>query len=150
MKIKDKINEDFIKSFKAKNFIRKDILGMLKTKITEAEKKDGKELTDDQVFNVINSALKQVEQTIVATQGNTESTVYKEAVQEKEILLTFLPSQMTDVEIEDEIDSILVDMIFPADQKNRAVGSIMKHFKERFNGQYNSGTLKSIVDRKLA
>lgn len=148
--MKNRINSEFIAAFKAKDMFRKDVLGMLKTKITEAEKKDGKELNNDQVFNVINSSLKQVEQTIAATVGNTESNVHQEALKEKEILLSFLPTQMTDAEIEAEVIEVLKESVFPADQKNRAVGGIMKHFKEKFNGQYNSGSLKAIVDRILA
>jgi len=148
--MKQRINSEFITAFKAKDMFRKDVLGMLKTRITEAEKKDGKELTDDQVMNVINSSLKQVEQTISMTQSNPESSVYTEALKEKEILMSFMPTQLTDAEIESEVIAILEDMIFPPEQSKQAMGAVMRYFKEKFNGQYNAATLKSIVDRFLA
>lgn len=149
--MKQRINSEFIAAFKAKNFMRKDILGMLKTKITEAEKKDGKELSDDQIFNVINSSLKQVEQTILATKINSESKIYKEAMQEKEILLSFLPSQMTHEELYEKVNEMFCDENSSIKElkQNQALGIIMGNFKKNYNGRYNSNELKSIIDRVL-
>lgn len=147
--MKQRINKEFIDAFKAKETFKKDVLGMLKTKITEAEKKDGKELSNDQIFNVINSSLKQVEQTIVATVSNTESKVYQDAILEKEILLTFLPKQMTEDEIRTEVVDFINDKKIDLSEKNKSMGMIMKFFKEKYNGKYNAGSLKSIVDKEI-
>lgn len=148
MNLKVKINEDFKAAFKAGEKLKKDCLGMLKTKITEAEKKDGKELDDNGILNIISTYSKQLQQTIDALtkagQGNVELAI--NTVLEQKILSEYLPKQLTEDEIVDICKSVAEDVIAPP---NMMLGVLMKHFKENYNGQYNSAVLKGIVDRLL-
>lgn len=151
MTLKERINSEFTEAYKAKNMFKKTALGMLKTKITEAEKKEGKELNDSDIISVVSSAVKQIDQTILSyTENKADEEKINDAIKEKEILASYLPKQMTDAEMKAEVLVIMEDMIFPPDQAKQALGGIMKHFKTNYNGQYNPVNLKSIIDEIFA
>ena len=81
MKLKERINADYITAFKEKNVIAKSALSGLKAKILEAEKSGpaGTELSDGELFKILLSNVKQRKQSIeirlLNLQAKTELTV---------------------------------------------------------------------------
>lgn len=58
MKLKERIQNDFITAMKAKDEIAKTALSGIKAKITEAEKANGNtELSEDELIKVIKKAM---------------------------------------------------------------------------------------------
>ena len=150
MTLQQTINAAFIKAFKAGEKEKKMTLSMVKAAITEAEKKEGKELTDTEVLAIIQSYDKKLDQTIdmlvKGNQGDSDLAIATKA--EKEFIAVYLPAQMTEQEIDVQISNLMegLDM----SNKGKATGSIMNFFKVNNNGRYNPAILKSLIDKKMA
>lgn len=149
--LKGRISADFIKAMKAGQKDVKMTLSMLKTAITEGEKKEGKELTDAEVLAIIQKYDKSLDQTLLGlTQGGKgDSELAATTRAEKELIATYLPAQMTEDEIRKEVELIFGGS-FDRSNKGKATGLAMKHFQLHYAGNYNSAVLKGIVDEVLA
>lgn len=140
MSLKKKIDADFIQAFKDKNTLKKDTLGMLKTKISEGEKKDGKELSDADIVNIIKAYDKQLDQTIASV---SDGQLKDNTLLEKQVVSEYLPKQMSEGEITEKVKEFVESytgdskMLFP---------EIMKYFKGKYNGSYNAAVVKSVFE----
>lgn len=153
MTLKEIITIDFMTAFKVGDKAAKMTLGMLKAAITEAEKHEsnkGRELTDVDYLAVVQSYDKKLDQTINAmvNAGKGDMQAAVETLAEKKIIAKYLPTQMTDEAIRTEVGR-LFESISDKSNKNKVVGTIMGEFKKVFNGTYNAGKLKIIVDQLI-
>lgn len=151
MTLKERINSDYLAAFKARDTDKKNALSVLKARITEEEKKQKVEnLDDSSVLTVIAALAKQRQQTIeiYKYQVNTSPMVRPALDKEEEelfLLQSYLPQQLSDSEITTELDRIFAGLV----PGSNFIGLVMKHFKEKFNGQYDSKQLKTKVDSYL-
>lgn len=142
MELKAQINSDFIQAMKDKNEKVKMTLRMLKSKITEAEKKSGSvDLTDAQIVAIIGTYGKQLNDTINQAPGTALAT---SSQAELEIIAKYLPKQMTEDEIREKV-MLTLDINNP----KQTLGIVMSFFKTNYAGQYDAKVLKSIVDECL-
>ena len=129
MALIEKINEDFLVAYKAKEMSRKDFLGVLKTEVT----KESKTPEDSYIVGKIKSMIKNAEAT------NSLSEL------ELEILNGYLPQQLS----EDTLTSTIKDFIERNGIKSpKEMGKIMSFLKTDFDGQYD-GKMASIIIRQL-
>lgn len=143
--LKKRINAEYVQAMKDRNGRKKDVLALLKTDITQEEKKNGnQELTDAQIMPVILRAAKQRDQVIesLKEKGPEYQPYIDAALSERAIIEEFLPKQLTNQEIETEIDKLIAD-------GSNNMGLIMKHFSSNYAGQYNSKELSNIVKNKM-
>ena len=56
--MKEQIQSDYIAAFKAKETLKKDVLGLLKGAIQNAEINKKEELTDDEIIDIVNKQIK--------------------------------------------------------------------------------------------
>lgn len=129
MSLIEKINEDFMLAYKAKDMEKKDFLGVLKTEIT----KESKTPEDSYVVSKIKSMIKNAEATSSLSEG------------ELQILNNYLPKQLS----EDSLREIIKDVI----EKNniespKEMGKVMSFLKTGFDGQYD-GKLASTITKEL-
>lgn len=149
--IREKINKDFIIAMKSKDSITKDSLGMLKSKITEADKRNGKEIDDITVLSVIQSYVKQIEQSITPIKDNPSHTETLDKLEkEKHLIMSYLPKQLSN----NELSTILNNLKNETDQNtlkniNAFKGIVMKYFKLNYNGQYNAAELNKLIEQTI-
>jgi len=147
MNLKEKIQKDFIVAMKAKDENAKAALSGIKAKITEAEKANGNsELSDAEVIKVINKAIKQREesQKIYEEAGRSEMAIIE--CDEACVLRNYMPSQMTESEIEVEIKKIMA-VIDSGGNRNKLVGQTMGTFNKNFQGRADVSTVKNIIEK---
>lgn len=132
--LKQQISEKIKTAMKDKNSNLLNTLRSILTKITETEKLNlNKELSDEQILNVIEKLAKQREETIILfKQGNRKDLVETEQYQ-LNILKEYLPSKMS----EDETKKVIQEAI-SAGANN--IGSLMKELNKYGN----------LIDKKLA
>jgi uncharacterized protein YqeY len=146
MTIKEKIQADFIAAMKAKNEIEKSTLSTIKAKITEGEKANGnKELSDDEVIKVINKAIKQREESmkIYGEAGRVELAA-KEA-DEAIVLKRYMPTQMTEVEIEAAVREIIQEFDGVVTNANALAGKTMGAFNKKYQGRADAKVVSEII-----
>lgn len=123
--IKEQINKDYMTAFKMKNTVAKNLLSVVKGEIQNAEKNTGVEnLTDEDVLKILIKASKSLKETIKSLapiEGKGEDIV--QACAELAIIESYLPKQMTKLEIETKVDELLSNGI-------TQIGQIMKEFAQ--------------------
>jgi uncharacterized protein YqeY len=129
MSLIEKINKDFMLAYKAKEMEKKDFLGVLKTEVT----KESKTPEDEYVVAKIKSMIKNAE----ATNSLSEA--------ELSVLETYLPTQLSEVELEVIINEFITTMGL---NTPRDMGKVMSYLKTEYDGQYD-GKVASNITKKI-
>lgn len=130
--------------------IRKDMQGAKKDKLTVkanllstlyseifTQSKSGKEMTEDDEIKIIRKFIKNADETL--SFGVNDET-RKKLEEEKTILETYLPKQLS----KDEIDTIVSKLV----SEGKTMKEIMPFFKENYNGRYDGKTVSEAVKTK--
>ena len=150
MKLKDRIQNDFIVAMKAKDENAKIALSGLKAKITEAEKANGNvELSEDDLIKVINKAIKQREESEqIYQQAGRQDMAQKEA-DEVKVLRTYMPAQMTLEEIEPIVFDIIENLKSVTTNRNTLIGKAMGEFNKNYQGKADLKVVSSVIHKIL-
>lgn len=105
--IKAKIFEDLKEAMKNADTFRRDTLRLLNSAFKQVEVDKRIELSDEDVIGILKSAYKQREDALQSyIAGNREDLAQKEKA-EMEIILQYLPKQLNDEELEEEMKKII-------------------------------------------
>ena len=147
MKLKNRIQNDFITAMKAKDEIAKMALSGIKAKITEAEKVNGNtELSEDELIKVINKAIKQREESQKIYEYAGRVDMARKEADEACVLRAYMPSQMSESEIEDEVKKIMA-VIDAGGNRNKLIGQTMGTFNKNFQGRADASIVKNIIEK---
>ena len=115
MILKEKINSDYIKAFKDKNFTLKTLLGTIKGEIQTVEKNQMVDsLSNEEVTKILNKFAKNLRENIkIANDAKSQS--------ELEVVESYRPKNLSNEEIQSKIDTLV-----SSGMKN--MGEIMKEF----------------------
>jgi uncharacterized protein YqeY len=106
-----------------------------------------KELDDQEIIEVISTLVKQRRESIrMYREGNRPDLVEKEEA-ELEVLLGFLPAQLSSVDIEALVDRIISET---GAQGAKDMGRVMKALTPLTAGKADGKTVSDIVRQKLA
>ena len=149
MILKEQIQIDFISAMKNKDESTKSALSGLKSKITEAEKVNGSELSDDDILKLINKGIKQREESIrLFINGGRPELAVKES-EERIVLMNYLPEQMTDEEIETAVREIMVDLPTMTNA-NALSGKTMGEFNKKYQGKADSKRVLDVIKKVVS
>ncbi len=149
MTIKEKIQADFIAAMKAKDENAKIALSGIKAKITEAEKtNNNQELSDDEIIKVINKAIKQREESAKIYSEAGRSEMATKELLELNVLMDYMPAQMTEAEIEVAVKEIMVG-IDHGGNMNKLTGQTMGMFNKTYQGRADSKLVSEIIKRVI-
>ncbi len=138
--LKERISREYVEAFKARNTIKKNLLGVIKAEITTQEKNSNvTDLSDDNVLKIIKKVSKNISETL-SQADNAESR------EELAIVEEFLPKQMSEVEVEAEVAKVIAETgaSSPAD-----MGKVMGGFNAKFAGKADNKTVSIIVKKLL-
>ncbi len=130
MGLKEKINEDFMLAFKAKDMEKKNFLGVVKGEIQNEMGRSGKE-DDETVLSILKKMEKSLKQT------NTE-----ESLRELGYIEPYLPKLMDEVLIRSILESY----------KNTGIndmGKMMGAFNKEYKGKADNAVVSKIVKEVL-
>ncbi len=135
MSMMDKITEQLRDAMKSGDDTRAATLKMLKSDIMYEKAKTGEEPGDEKVMEIIARAAKRRKESIAeyTKGGRPELAASEEA--ELTIIEEYLPKQLSDSEIEEELKALLASMGSPTKKDfGRVMGQCMKEFKGRAEG----------------
>jgi uncharacterized protein YqeY len=135
MSLKETINADFMKAFKAKEMVKKNFLGVIKGEI-QIEEGRGTVATDEVVLTILKKMEKSLKQT------NTE-----ESLGELEYIKGYLPQLMSESEI---IDIVTEYIEGKGTSSTTNQGSFMKEFNANYKGKADNSIVMSTFNRILA
>jgi uncharacterized protein YqeY len=148
MTIKERIQVDFIKAMKSKDEIGKSALSSVKAKITESEKSNGnRELSDDEVIKVITKSIKQREESAkIYSEAGRPELASKELL-ELNRLMDYMPTQMTEDEIETAVREIIINLSSVVTNRNALIGRTTGEFNKNYQGRADSKVVSSIINK---
>jgi uncharacterized protein YqeY len=147
MSLKDQLNESMKTAMKARDDLRLSAVRMVRSMVKNREIDQKKELNDQDVIEVISTLVKQRRESIrMYREGNRPDLVEKEEA-ELEVLLGFLPKQLSTAEIEELVDKIISET---GAQGAKDMGRVMKALTPLTAGKADGKTVSEIVRQKLA
>jgi uncharacterized protein len=150
MNLKQQIQNDFVQAMKSRDEDGKRAISSLKAKITEAEKANkNTELTDIEVVKVISSAIKQRRQSFEEYSKFGRTDLADVEMRDIKILERYLPSQMTEADIENAVREIMQSFTAVITNRNALVGKTIGEFNKKYTGQADINLVKQIVERTV-
>jgi len=142
MILKEQVNANYIKAFKSKNTIEKNLLSVVKGEIQTVEKNTGVEnLSDEDVIKILNKTAKSLSETITAL-GSENSESLANVRLELDIIKEYLPKEMSREEVIKIINELLSKNI-------TNIGAIMKEFSTvQVDKKMVSDVIKELMKKK--
>ena len=142
MPLLDRLMVELKESLKAGNQTKVSVIRLLKATIKNKEIEKRAPLTEDEIIDVIMSAVKQRRESIEQFQkGGREDLVQKET-SEIGILQTFLPQPLSKEDLANEIKAVIKE-VGASSQKD--MGKVMKTVLTRIKGRAEGAMVSSLV-----
>lgn len=135
----EQIKADMIKAMKDRNKQKKDILSYLLGQIKNVSIDKRRDLTDDEVNEVINKQIKQTEE-VLAIAPKDRTDIIEENEYTISVLKEYAPQMMDELGIRHEIYAVCSDMgidVFSltAKDKGKVMGKLMPRVKGKADGK---------------
>lgn len=127
-------------AMKEKNTILKDVLKQVQTKAQATAKENKTEITDEIVIDAINKELKQLNQTLDAVKSKPESDLFMSTMEKITILKAYLPEQMSEDEIANEIKQII------SENTDVPIGKLTGIVMKSLKGKADNKVIKKVFD----
>ena len=144
--MKEQIQKDYIEAFKAKETLKKDVLGLLKGAIQNAEINKKEDLTDDEIIDIVNKQIKLRKDGIVEFEKAGRDNLVSQYQEEIDVLSKYMPKQLTSEEVDAIIDEV-INVVKPEGMKD--FGKIMKELTPRLKGRTDISKVSGLVKEKL-
>jgi len=145
----DKINQDYKEAVKSKDESKRNTINLLLSAIKYRQielRTSEKELTDEEIINVISKEIKKRKEAIeLYEKGNRQDLVEKER-KELEILESYMPKQLSEEELVSTIDEVIKSV---GASSTSDVGKVMKELMPKVRGKADGSLVKSLVEKRL-
>ena len=146
MSLKEKLMEDLKVSMRNKDSIRKNTIIMVRAAIKQIEVDERIELGDERILEIISKQLKEKKNAIEDFKKGERQDLVDLTEKEIEILLEYLPKQLT----EDEVEKIVLETIDEVNAESiKDIGLVMKSVMPKVKGRADGNTVNKIVRKIL-
>jgi uncharacterized protein YqeY len=146
MSLADQITSDMTTAMKSQDAARTAVLRLVKTSLQNERIKFGHDLTDDETLKVIQREAKQRRDSIDAYTKAERGDLAKAEEEELAIIVTYLPEQMSD----DELNTLVDQAIAETGATDVAqMGMVMNKVMQVAGGKADGGKVSQLVKAKL-
>lgn len=147
MLLQDQLNNDLKIAMKAQDVLTKDTIRLIRAALKNAEIEKRSELTEEAVIDVLARMSKQYRDSISTYRDNGREDLAEKEESELEVLMRYLPSQLSEIEIRDLIIEAISQTAAAGPQdRGKVMGVIMPKVKGRADG----GIVSKIVGELLS
>ncbi len=144
MSLKERLQEDWKSAMKSRDRFKANTISMAKAAVLMAEKSDGSQLDDESVIAVLSKEVKQRRDAILEYEKGNRQDLVENTKKEIEILLEYLPQQLT----EDEIRKIVEDAVREVGAASiKDMGKVMTAIMPKTKGRAD-GKLVNVIVRE--
>lgn len=144
MSLKEKLMEDLKTSMKNKDTIRKNTITMVRAAIKQIEVDQRKDVQDEEILEIISKQAKERRLAIEDFERGSREDLVSQTEAEIEILLQYLPQQLT----EDEVEQIVVETIKEINATSmKDIGLIMKAVMPKVKGKTDGNIVNKVVKK---
>lgn len=147
--LKEKIDQDYIISYKEKDELKISVLRILKSAIKNAEIDKKDQLSDEEIIAVIKREIKQRNDAIEIYKKSGKEEALKKEKAESELLKLYLPVQMNEDEIRHIAKQTIQDLnASDVGKTGQVIGSIMNQCKGKADGAVVSKIVRELLQNK--
>ncbi|EMG38768.1 hypothetical protein PCS_00399 [Desulfocurvibacter africanus PCS] len=147
MSIAKQIEQDFVTAYKAKEQLRVAVLRMLKTAIKNRHVELMRELTDDEILDVIIRQVKQRQEAEEQFRAANRAELADKESAEADILRSYLPAQLSREELAALVDKIVIDL---GASGLKDMGRVMKAIMDSHKGRVDGKAVSELVKARLS
>jgi len=147
MGLKEKLLEDLKEAMRARDELRVSVIRMLRAAVVNAEKERRRELSEEEVLEVISREVKRrMEAASEYERAGREDLAERER-REAEILRSYLPEQLSEEEIR-ELARKVAEEVGAVGRKDmgKVMGNIMPRIRGRAEGRVVSEIVRQILE----
>jgi hypothetical protein len=146
MSFEQRLNEDLKNAMRSGDKLRLETIRSLKTMLKNAQIEKMRELTDDEVLQLLNSAAKRRKESIEQFRNSGREDRAAEEEKELAIIQAYLPAQLD----ESEIEKIVVETIAEVNATSpKDMGKVMGAIMPKVKGRADGKLIQQIVKSKL-
>ncbi len=147
MSLKETLMDDLKIAMKEKDVIRKNTVQMVRSAVLQFEKDNKVELSDEGVIEVIAKELKRRRDVLPEYEKSGREDLIADINREIEILLAYLPKQLTKEELEEIISEAIAEV---GATSMKDMGKIMGAVMPKTKGRADGKMINEIVKAKLS
>jgi hypothetical protein len=144
---KAKLQDGLKEALKQKDTIRLSLYRMLLASIKNKEVEKIRPLTEDEFIAVVKTSVKQHMESIESFKKGNRLDLADKEEKELAILKEFMPSQLSEEEIIQEIEDAIVSLQV---QGQKEMGKVIKFILEKFPGRIDGKVLSGMVLKRLS
>ena len=144
MTLKEILANDFKESLKARDEIRKNTVNLVRAAIKQSEVDNRVELDEESVLVIIAKQVKMRKDALSDFEKAGRTDLLDSYNREIEILLAYLPKQMTIEEIQEIAKATMVELGIEAEKQN--MGKLMKAMMPKVKGKADGGDVKKAIE----
>ena len=142
----EKLKQDMIEAMKNKEKERLTVIRMVKAAMDQEHIDRKREINDELLIDVVNKQIKMRKDSISEFEKGGRSDLIEATQKEVDILMNYLPEQLSIEEVKDIISAIFDD-VKPVGQKD--MGKVMKEATSQLKGKADMKEVSNIIKEKL-
>lgn len=142
----EQLDKDMVEAMKAKEKERLMVIRMVKAALKQEQIDHKKELNDDLLIDVVNKQIKMRKDSITEFEKGNRTDLIEATQKEIDILLKYLPEQLSKEEVEKIIDQIFAE-VKPEGQKD--MGKVMKEAQAQLKGKTDMKEVSTMIRERL-
>ena len=146
MSLRARVTDDMKAAMKAREAQRLSAIRLLLAAITQREVDERKDLSDAEVASVIEKMIKQRRDSIAQFQAAGRKDLVDNETFELNLLLGYLPKQLTDAEVAEEVSAAIAQT---GAKGVPDMGKVMGALKGKLSGRADMGKVSALVKTKL-
>src|SRR5262245_37738222 len=145
--LKDRINEEMKAAMRARDADRLSAIRLLQAAIKQKEVDERIVADDAAVLGIIEKLIKQRRDSIEQFAKASRTDLVDKEKAELDLLITYLPQQLTEVELQAAVDAAIAESGAAGPQ---AIGKVMGILKPRIAGRADMGRASALVKQRLS
>ena len=147
MSLKDKLMDDLKSAMKDKDTVRKNAVQMVRASVLQVEKDNKITLDDEGVIEVVAKEVKKRKDVLPEYEKSGRQDLIDELTREIEVLMVYLPQQMS----EEEIETLVIDAIAQTEAKSmKDIGKVMAVIMPKTKGKADGKVINNLVKKHLS
>jgi len=146
MVLKQRLDQDMKLAQKSGDKLKLSLIRLLKSDIRYKEIKIGKELSEDEVLEVLSTAAKKHRDSIDQFRKGGREDLAKQEEEELNLILGYMPEQLKQEEIEGLIEESITEV---GAESERDIGKVMKVLMPKIKGRADGRMVNLQVSSKL-
>lgn len=146
MSLAERLNNDMKQAMKNQDKFKLSVIRMIRSSIKNAEIDQRRELSEEEVLDIINRELKQRKDSLHEFQKAGRDDLVEQSQKEIEVIHEYLPAQLT----EEEVKAIVQQTIQEVGASSKAeMGKVMGALMPKVKGRADGKLVNQIVQQSL-